>query len=92
MVWIVFTNHGIAGGGPEWPEEGTLPPPNALLPGAHSERVMEAVGGRGDDCTTPGDLRAALTQAMHSDRTCLIHVALDTHTQRRSQEFGWLTR
>ena len=76
---------------PELPEEGPLPP-NALLPGTHCERVMEAFCGRAYDCTTLADLRAALAEAMHSDRTCMIHVELDTPAQLRPQEIGWLTR
>lgn len=91
ITWVVFVNNGI--GGAEWDPAADAPVPvNALTPGIHYERVLEAFGGQGFHAETPQELREALRKALASDRSCLINVPIDPQARRRPQQYHWLTR
>jgi 2-hydroxyacyl-CoA lyase 1 len=87
---IVLNNGGIGGGiGPL--EKGQTVPPGILTYGAHYEKFVEALGGKGWYIEDPKDLRAALDEAMAFDGPTLINVPLSLTSARKPQEHGWLT-
>ncbi len=91
IVFIVFNNNGI-GGGPVKLDPGRPIPPNALYPLARYDKVIEAFGGDGYHVEKPGELEAALKQAIGNRRPALINVVIDPQARRRPQQFAWLTR
>ena len=91
ITWIVFNNNGI-GGGPSSLPEGASYPPNAFVPNARYDKVMEAFGGKGYHVETPLELRAALEQSFDSGETTLINVTINPDAKRRPQQFAWLSR
>ena len=91
ITWIVFNNNGI-GGGPASLPEGAAYPPNAFVPNARYDKVMEAFGGKGYHAETPQELRTALQESFDSGKTTLINVAINPEAKRRPQQFAWLTR
>ena len=91
ITWIVFNNNGI-GGGPSNLPEGAAYPPNAFVPSARYDKVMEAFGGKGYHAETPQELRAALQASFDSGETTLINVTINPEAKRRPQQFAWLTR
>ena len=91
ITWIVFNNNGI-GGGPSNVPEGAAYPPNAFVPNARYDKVMEAFGGKGYHAETPQELRAALQESFDSGETTLINVTINPDAKRRPQQFAWLTR
>ena len=91
ITWIVFNNNGI-GGGPSNLPEGAAYPPNAFVPNARYDKVMEAFGGKGYHAETPQELRAALQASFDSGETTLINVTINPEAKRRPQQFAWLTR
>ena len=93
ITWIIFNNNGIGGGPDELPEGGPGEmPPNALVPRAHYEMIMEAFGGKGYYCKSPEELQAALDDSFEQEGSTLINVEISTQAQRRKQQFGWLQR
>ena len=91
ITWIVFNNNGI-GGGPSSPPEGAPYPPNAFVPNARYDKVMEAFGAKGYHVESPQELRAALEESFDSGATTLINVTINPDAKRRPQQFGWLSR
>ena len=91
ITWIVFNNNGI-GGGPSNVPEGAAYPPNAFVPNARYDKVMEAFGGKGYHAETPQELRTALQESFDSGETTLINVTINPDAKRRPQQFAWLTR
>ena len=91
ITWIVFNNNGI-GGGPSNLPDGASYPPNAFVPNARYDKVMEAFGGKGYHAETPQELRTALQESFDSGETTLINVTIDPDAKRRPQQFAWLTR
>ena len=91
ITWIVFNNNGI-GGGPSSLSEGASYPPNAFVPNARYDKVMEAFGGKGYHAETPQELRTALQESFDSGETTLINVTINPDAKRRPQQFAWLTR
>ncbi len=87
---IVLNNGGIGGGMDALPTDKPIPP-SVLTPGAHYEKIMEAMGGRGFYVTDPADLRSALDEAMAFDGPALVNVCIDPRAGRKPQQFGWLT-
>ncbi|KAK3571857.1 hypothetical protein QTP86_020447 [Hemibagrus guttatus] len=68
-------------------------PPVTLLPEARYEQVMCAFGGHGYLVRTVEELRTALQQSLNETATpSLINVLIDTASDRKQQEFPWLTR
>ena len=91
ITWIVFNNNGI-GGGPSNLPDGASYPPNAFVPNARYDKVMEAFGGKGYHAETPQELRTALQESFDSGETTLINVTINPDAKRRPQQFAWLTR
>lgn len=56
------------------------------------DRMMEAVGGLGENVEHADALRPALEQAFASGRPALVNVAIDPHGRRKPQAFRWLDR
>ncbi|KAK1173108.1 2-hydroxyacyl-CoA lyase 1 isoform X1 [Acipenser oxyrinchus oxyrinchus] len=101
IIIIVVNNNGIYSGLDEdtWKElgkMGELPnvaPPVSLLPNAHYEQVMSAFGGRGYFVRTPEELQAALQESLTDcEKPALINVMIDPYSDRKHQDFPWLTR
>ena len=91
ITWIVFNNNGI-GGGPNSMPEGASYPPNAFVPNARYDKVMEAFGAKGYHAETPQELREALEESFASGETTLINVTINPDAKRRPQQFAWLSR
>ena len=91
ITWIVFNNNGIGGGPSTLPDDQPLPP-NAFVPNARYDKVIEAFGGKGYHVETPEAFRSALRESFDSGDTTLINVMIDPVARRRPQQFTWLTR
>ncbi|KAG8442951.1 hypothetical protein GDO86_011679 [Hymenochirus boettgeri] len=101
IILIVVNNNGIYSGLDEntWNEmlkagdPASNMPPVALMPNAHYEQVMMAFGGKGHFAQTPEELQGAL-KASFEEKTIpsLINVLIDPFSDRKKQEFHWLTR
>ncbi|XP_056375886.1 2-hydroxyacyl-CoA lyase 1 [Hyla sarda] len=101
IVIIVVNNNGIYSGFDEdsWAnmlqagDPASIAPPVSLKPNAHYEQVMMAFGGKGYFVNTPEELQQALSSSF-SDKNVpsLINVMIDPQSDRKKQEFPWLTR
>ncbi|KAG9276693.1 2-hydroxyacyl-CoA lyase 1 [Astyanax mexicanus] len=101
VIIIVINNNGIYSGvdAATWKEMEkmgdmtTIAPPVTLLPEARYEQVMSAFGGRGYLVRTAEELRSALQQSLRdTDNPSLLNVLIDPASDRKQQEFPWLTR
>ncbi|TMS11117.1 2-hydroxyacyl-CoA lyase 1 [Larimichthys crocea] len=101
VVIIVVNNNGIYSGvDPEtWKEMAkmgdltSIAPPVTLLPEARYDEVMTAFGGRGFLVRTVEELRSALQLSLSDwERPSLLNVLIDPSSDRKQQEFPWLTR
>uniref|UniRef100_A0A4W4FZD8 2-hydroxyacyl-CoA lyase 1 n=1 Tax=Electrophorus electricus TaxID=8005 RepID=A0A4W4FZD8_ELEEL len=101
VIIIIINNNGIYSGvGPEtWREMEkmgeltTVAPPVTLLPEARYEQVMCAFGGRGYLVRTVEELRSALQQSLADIASpSILNVLIDPASDRKQQEFPWLTR
>lgn len=101
IIMIVVNNNGIYSGvDPEtWKEMAklgdltTIAPPVTLLPEARYDEVMTAFGGRGFLVRTVEELHSALELSLSEwDKPCLLNVLIDPASDRKQQEFPWLTR
>ncbi|XP_061919032.1 2-hydroxyacyl-CoA lyase 1-like isoform X2 [Entelurus aequoreus] len=101
VVVIVVNNNGIYSGvDPEtWKEMAamgdltSIAPPVTLLPEARYDQVMSAFGGRGFLVRTVEELQSALQLSLSDwERPSLINVLIDPSSDRKQQEFPWLTR
>ncbi|XP_030637084.1 2-hydroxyacyl-CoA lyase 1 isoform X2 [Chanos chanos] len=101
VIIIVINNNGIYSGldSDTWREMEragdmtTLAPPVTLLPDARYEEVMTAFGGGGFLVRTPEELRSALQESLNNTHTpSLINVLIEPSSDRKQQEFPWLTR
>ncbi|XP_069816533.1 2-hydroxyacyl-CoA lyase 1 [Dendropsophus ebraccatus] len=101
IVIIVVNNNGIYSGFDEdsWAnmlqagDPASIAPPVSLKPNARYEQVMMAFGGKGYFVNTPEELQQALNSSF-SDKNVpsLINVMIDPQSDRKTQEFPWLTR
>ncbi|KAM4029429.1 2-hydroxyacyl-CoA lyase 1 isoform 2-T2 [Anomaloglossus baeobatrachus] len=101
IVIIVVNNNGIYNGFDEdsWAkmmqagDPASVAPPVSLKPNARYEQVMTAFGGKGYFVNTPEELQKALNSSF-SDKNApsLINVMIDPQSDRKEQEFPWLTR
>uniref|UniRef100_A0A673HGD1 2-hydroxyacyl-CoA lyase n=1 Tax=Sinocyclocheilus rhinocerous TaxID=307959 RepID=A0A673HGD1_9TELE len=98
---LLINNNGIYSGvDPEtWKEMEkmgdmtTIAPPVTLLPEARYEQVMSAFGGRGYLVRTVEELCSALQESLKNTHTpSLLNVLIDPASDRKQQEFPWLTR
>ncbi|XP_047453994.1 2-hydroxyacyl-CoA lyase 1 [Mugil cephalus] len=101
VVIIVVNNNGIYSGvDPDtWKEMRkmgdltSIAPPVTLLPEARYDEVMTAFGGRGFLVRTVDELRSALQLSLRDwERPSLLNVLIDPSSDRKQQEFPWLTR
>ncbi|XP_017281937.1 2-hydroxyacyl-CoA lyase 1 isoform X2 [Kryptolebias marmoratus] len=101
VVIIVVNNNGIYSGvdSETWKEMAKLgdltsiAPPVSLLPEARYDEVMAAFGGRGFLVRTVEELRSALQLSLSDwERPSLLNVLIDPSSDRKQQEFPWLTR
>ncbi|XP_072250534.1 2-hydroxyacyl-CoA lyase 1 [Leuresthes tenuis] len=101
VVIVVVNNNGIYSGvSPETWKEMTkmgdltsIVPPVSLLPEARYDEVMTAFGGRGLLVRTVEELRSALELSLSDwERPSLLNVLIDPSSDRKQQEFPWLTR
>lgn len=90
ITFIVFNNNGI-GGGPSDIERARVMP-NAYIPDARYERVIEAFGGLGIHVERPEDLQPAIRKAFDHGGPSVINVKISNQSRRRPQQFAWLTR
>ncbi len=102
IIFIIVNNNGIYNGlsKEEWNElknsgedlSLTLPP-TLLLPTARYEKMIEAFGGKGYYVYTPEDLELAMAEVLkETDRPSIVHIAVEPSSQRKAQEFTWLTK
>ncbi|NWI09761.1 HACL1 lyase, partial [Crypturellus soui] len=101
ILIIVVNNNGIYTGldRDAWKEmlkfgdPATCAPPVSLLPNSHYEQIMSAFGGKGYFVTRPEELQDALKASVADRHTpALINVMIDPRSDRKKQEFPWLTR
>ncbi|KAM4689715.1 2-hydroxyacyl-CoA lyase 1 [Discoglossus pictus] len=101
IIIIVVNNNGIYNGFDEdtWktmleagdPE--SIAPPLSLKPNARYEQVMMAFGGKGYFVQTPAELQNSLKACLlEKSVPSLINVMIDPQSDRKKQEFPWLTR
>ncbi|XP_052435059.1 2-hydroxyacyl-CoA lyase 1 [Carassius gibelio] len=100
IIIIVINNNGIYSGVDlnTWKEMEkmgdmtTIAPPVTLLPEARYEQVMSAFGGRGYLVRTVEELRSALQESLNNTQMpSLLNVLIDPASDRKQQEFPWLT-
>ncbi|XP_068180581.1 2-hydroxyacyl-CoA lyase 1 [Antennarius striatus] len=101
VVIIVVNNNGIYSGMDlkTWQEMAKMgdltavAPPVSLLPEARYDEVMTAFGGRGFLVRTVEELHSALQLSLSDwERPSLLNVLIDPFSDRKQQEFPWLTR
>lgn len=101
IVIIVVNNNGIYSGFDEdaWAsmlqagDPASIAPPVSLKPNARYEQVMMAFGGKGYFVRTPEELQRALNSSfLDKNVPSLINVMIDPQSDRKKQEFSWLTR
>ncbi|XP_075068401.1 2-hydroxyacyl-CoA lyase 1 [Mixophyes fleayi] len=101
IIIIVVNNNGIYNGLDEdsWNEmlksgdPASIAPPVSLKPNARYEQIMTAFGGKGYFVHTPGELQRALSSSFSEKHLpSLINVMIDPQSDRKKQEFHWLTR
>lgn len=89
ITFVVLNNNGIGSGEAEL---GDRVPPHVYTPNARYDRIIEAFGGTGFFVNTPAELTQALRAAAHATMPTLINVMINPQTQRKPQQFEWLTR
>jgi thiamine pyrophosphate-dependent acetolactate synthase large subunit-like protein len=90
ITFVIVNNNGIGGGPSELNPDAI--PPMALTPTAHYERVIEGFGGKGYFCEKPDEIKPALEDAFASGKPAIVNIMIDARSQRKPQQFGWLTR
>jgi 2-hydroxyacyl-CoA lyase 1 len=90
ITFIIINNNGIGGGPDEL--DPTRVPPSAYTPNAHYEKMAEIYGGKGFYVTKPEELRPTLEEAMATDKPSIVNIMISAQSQRKPQQFAWLTR
>lgn len=75
-------------------------PPTSLLPDSRYNKMAECFGAKGYHVTTPEELRLVLNEVMITKEDekngrglpVIINIAINPSSERRVQEFPWLTR
>jgi len=91
ITFVILNNNGISGG-PSTLDRSRPIMPNAYIPQARYEKIIEAFGGKGWFVERPEELRPALDAAMGSGGPAIVNVMISPSAQRKPQQFGWLTR
>ncbi|XP_015995722.2 2-hydroxyacyl-CoA lyase 1 isoform X1 [Rousettus aegyptiacus] len=101
IILLVVNNNGIYQGlnADTWKEmlnggdATVVAPPMCLLPNAHYEQIMTALGGKGYFVQTPEKLQESLKQSLaDTTKPSLINIMIETQATRNAQDFHWLTR
>lgn len=87
---VVFNNGGIYNGVGVNPSGGKDPAPTTLDIHARYDKLGDAFGAQTYYVTTPGQLTAALTEAIASKKPCLIDVQLADDSGKESGHIGYL--
>jgi 2-hydroxyacyl-CoA lyase 1 len=90
ITFIIINNNGI-GGGPTELDPARIPP-SAYTPSAHYEKMAEIYGGKGFFVTRPEELEPALKEALATEKPSIVNIMIDPRSQRKPQQFQWLTR
>ena len=90
ITFIIVNNNGIGGGPDEL--DPTKVPPSAYTPSAHYEKMAEIYGGKGFFVTRPEELAATLKEAMATPKPSIVNIMISAKSQRKPQQFAWLTR
>ena len=90
ITFIIVNNNGI-GGGPDELDPARVPP-SAYTPNAHYERMAEIYGGKGFFVTRPEELGPVLKEAMATPKPSIVNIMISAKSQRKPQQFAWLTR
>jgi 2-hydroxyacyl-CoA lyase 1 len=90
ITFIIINNNGI-GGGPDELDPKRVPP-SAYTPNAHYERIIEAFGGKGYFVTKVAELEPTLREALADKKANIVNIMIDAKSQRKPQQFAWLTR
>jgi 2-hydroxyacyl-CoA lyase 1 len=90
ITFVIVNNNGI-GGGPDTLDPARVPP-SAYTPNAHYEKMAEAFGGRGWFVTKAEELEPVLKEALADSRANIVNIMISARSQRKPQQFAWLTR
>jgi len=91
ITFVIINNNGVGGGPAQLNSDPLSAPPGAYTPNAHYEKVIEAFGGKGYYIERPEEIRPALEESFASGKPSVINIMIDIKSQRRPQEFAWLT-
>jgi 2-hydroxyacyl-CoA lyase 1 len=91
ITFCIINNNGVGGGPMETDHNPLTARPGAYTANAHYERMAEAFGGLGFFIERPDEIRPALDKAFASGKTAVVNIMIDPRSQRRPQEFAWLT-
>ncbi|KAL7639314.1 UNVERIFIED_CONTAM: hypothetical protein RMT77_009803 [Armadillidium vulgare] len=101
IIIIIINNNGIFNGMPttlyeELAKEGDTAlniPATSLTPNTHYERMASLFGGEGHFCQTKTEISSALKMVLkESQKPSIINIMIDPVSQRKAQNFDWLTR
>lgn len=90
ITFIIINNNGI-GGGPDELDPARVPP-SAYTPNARYEKMAEIYGGKGFFVTRPEELKPALEEALATEKPSIVNIMISAKSQRKPQQFAWLTR
>jgi 2-hydroxyacyl-CoA lyase 1 len=90
ITFVIVNNNGI-GGGPDQIDPARVPP-SAYTPQARYEKMAEIYGGKGFFVTRPEELRPVLEEALATPKPSIVNIMISAKSQRKPQEFAWLTR
>lgn len=100
VVMVIFNNNGIGFGLNEetWgamqdTDLMVTSPPTSLMASARYEKMIEAFGGKGYFVRTAEELKHSFSTALQNkDQVSIINVAINPMSQRKPQDFDWLTK
>ncbi len=90
ITFIIINNNGI-GGGPDELDPAKVPP-SAYTPRARYEKMAEIYGGKGFFVTTNEELGPVLKEALATEKPSIVNIMNSAKSQRKPQQFAWLTR